>query len=175
MKIKSRTSSSKKPIIVVVCIVLAALCAVALFLYLPRIADKKLSKTDNTTTTNVIDYSAPTDEQSNATTDQQQAPDNSTMTAVDVRLTSINQVSGTLQIRTLITPIIGNATCTLTLSKVGSSTITQTAPTQNLSSSSTCQGFDVPIASMSTGKWTISISVTNASSEGSTSGEVVIQ
>jgi len=72
-------------------------------------------------------------------------------------------ISNILQIRTLINGVNDNSKCELIMSNANKS-ITKTAGIQALASSSTCQGFDIPVSDLSSGEWTIKINIINNSS-----------
>lgn len=77
----------------------------------------------------------------------------SALKSVQVSFTTAKQNDSTLQIRVLIGAVENTGTCTLVLSRAGQTSVTKTASTQALSSSSTCQGFDIPTSELSTGTW----------------------
>lgn len=69
---------------------------------------------------------------------------------------NINTASSLLQIRTLLSEVVSQGTCTLTLTK-DSSTISRSVAIQAGPADSTCQGFDIPLSELSNGTWNISI------------------
>lgn len=90
---------------------------------------------------------------------------------------NINSTSQQLTIRVTIDQLVQPAgTCTLRLTSAESgSVVTKTAPTIDNPSYSSCQGFDIPLSELSSGKWRIDINVRNATKSGNiTSSEVVI-
>lgn len=89
-------------------------------------------------------------------------------------ITAMNQNDGTLQIRNVIQAIWSDGTCTLTMTK-GSDTVTREAPLQPLPSTTTCQGFDIPVSDLSPGEWTVRITATNGTTTISTESETTIQ
>ncbi len=99
----------------------------------------------------------------------------STQKSVAVTITSTNQNGSTFQIRALIAAVEDNGTCTLTLSQAGQQTVTKTAATQALASSSTCQGFDIPTSELSTGVWHATITYNSASLTGAATKDITIQ
>jgi hypothetical protein len=145
-----------------------------------------------------INYNQPTDEQKEAgknakqiTTDNsnssikqnsggsdqpsapQEQPDG-TKSTVDITVTSSVQNNDTFQIRTLIGVVDNTGTCTLNLSK-STTTISKTSGVQALSSTSTCKGFDIPVAELSAGEWIATINYDNASLTGSTKKNITIK
>jgi len=104
------------------------------------------------------------DAEGNATSESSSSKDDSASTPqsnATLTITAANQNSGTLQIRTLISELWQDGTCTLALTRTGQQNVTQTSEIQALADSSTCQGFDVATSSLSTGEWNISITVTH--------------
>lgn len=85
---------------------------------------------------------------------------------VGLRITHKNQDTTNLNIGTLILALTSTGTCTLTLSKPGSTDIVQTSGTQASSSSSTCTGFRVPLSQMVAGTWTINLSFSDTNNKG---------
>lgn len=65
---------------------------------------------------------------------------------------------GTLTLRTTIEQSLTSGTCTLTLSSNGR-TVTKTANIAPNPSSSTCEGFSVPVSELGSGQWNIEISI----------------
>lgn len=65
---------------------------------------------------------------------------------------------GELVIRTTIDQAISLGTCQLKLTN-GQKVVTKTAPIAQNPSSSTCQGFNVPLAELGSGNWNIDITV----------------
>ncbi len=91
-----------------------------------------------------------------------------------VTISAANVYENTVQIRALISGITSNASCTLKLSQ-GASTKTYSADIQNLANSSTCQGFNIPTAELTPGKWAFSITVASPNKQlGVASGEVEV-
>jgi hypothetical protein len=95
--------------------------------------------------------------------------------SVQMIITAANQNGSILQIRALISAVVNTGTCTLTLTKASQPTITQTANTQALSSTSTCQGFDVQTSELSVGTWHILVEYVSDTLIGSTTKDIVIE
>ena len=175
MKIKTSHSSSKKMIILAACAILLGLVIFLTYLYFGN-HSSPIDDSKTTSGVNTVDYSAPSKDQANPATDPQSNSSQSPSTSdLEVAITSTNQNNGMLQIRSLITPILGSGTCHLELSKLGSPSLRSDASVQNLSSSSTCQGFDIAIASLSPGVWRVVLSVESGNRSGTTSSEVSIE
>lgn len=132
--------------------------------------------------TRKIDLEAATNDQQKAGNDikkdsiekDQEAEQQEPTQNIPVNITAANQNSGTLQIRSLIESIVSDGTCTLTLSRDGKQ-ITKTSGVQTMSSSSTCQGFDVPVAELSAGTWTVTLNVSTEGRSGVATRTVTIQ
>jgi cytoskeletal protein RodZ len=186
--IKRQSSRKKKYLIIVVATALVIIGGFSAYA-LTRITPPADSTAIDTP------YQPPTNEQKNAgdttsngtKTDeeplpekpkpQDKAPDTppTAPSAIKVDITAANQNGDRLQVRTTIATL-KNGTCTLTLSRSGSTTITKTAPTQTLSSYSTCQGFDIPTASIIKGEWQLTVIFTGGdNSKGSASKALSIE
>ena len=151
---------------------------------------------------NSVDYDAPTDEQkqSGATikedanntepgkesTSGSDQPPNPTpqqggKSIVEVFKTSPQNnttytKSDFIYMRFSISTEVSTGLCTLTLSKVGVSSVTKTAPPfQSGPTTSTCKGFDIPASELSTGIWKINLVFENDSLYGSTTGNIAIE
>lgn len=128
---------------------------------------------------NTIDYSEPGSDQVTAgsSAKEQAAKDAATpstepsaASTIPVSFTSI-QPGETVYIRTLIGTVTSGATCSLTMSGPNSKSYTASAGVQALSSSSTCQGFNVPMSNLAPGNWTITVKVTDGISTGTATTE----
>lgn len=99
----------------------------------------------------------------------------STKKSVDVIITAAAQNGTTLQIRSLISAVTNSGTCTLALSKTGAADVVVQANIVASSNSSNCQGFDVPVAQLSTGSWKALITFSNNELTGSVSKTVDVK
>lgn len=143
------------------------------------------TKSTPTTTGSKISYEPATPEQQQAgataktgSSDTPAAPTStpaSTLRDVQVTITAANQNGSILQIRALIGAVENTGTCTLVLSREGQSSVTKTAGTQALSSTSTCQGFDVPTSELSPGTWQALITYTSSTLTGSAAKSIPVQ
>ena len=109
---------------------------------------------------------------SNNTTSSGSSP-TSGITNIPIEITSTSQTSNTLEIRTQINEITSSGKCTLTMTS-GSNSINQSASVQALASISTCEGFNVPLSSLSSGSWTIIINYSSTGQTGSVTKQVNI-
>lgn len=76
-------------------------------------------------------------------------------------ITSINQIDNTLQIRTMISPLVSDGNCKISLGKAGESTIEQTANIQSMAQYSTCQGFNIDTTNLAKGSWSVEVTYSN--------------
>jgi len=97
---------------------------------------------------------------------------NTSSTQVDI--TSVNQSSSNLTVKVLIQTILSTGECTITM-KNGALSYTSTVPVQALPSTSTCEGFSIPLNQLSKGAWQSTISVKSGSIVGSTSKEIQVK
>jgi len=175
--------NNKKTVAIVALAVVA--CTIAGYLVYRHFSDMNSSVIENG-----INYSAPSNEEkstgdaikqqnaSEGAPSQQSTPSTSpsdSNSVVGMDITALNQSSGTLYARALIQTITSEGTCTLTASGPDGGTYTATASVQAGPSSSTCQGFDIPVSSLSPGSWSVTISFQNNALRGSSTKSVVIQ
>ena len=80
---------------------------------------------------------------------------------------------GNLIIRTTINQTLSSGTCQLTLSS-NDKTVTKSANIVQNPSSSTCQGFDVPVSELGQGTWQIDIEITSGDKNTTLKGTVEI-
>lgn len=108
---------------------------------------------------NNVNYDNATEEQQQAGNDTKEDAVNTdnTPSASNIAITAANQQGEILIVRTTITGLDDDGTCTLVLSNTGSDDITIIAGTQTLGSYSVCKGFDVPVATISKGTWKLKI------------------
>ena len=84
-------------------------------------------------------------------------------------------VDGTLVIRATINQSPSNGSCQLTLTnKSTGRTIVKSADIVANPSSSTCNGFDIPVSQLSSGSWSITINLTSGDSSGQITGSAEI-
>lgn len=89
---------------------------------------------------------------------------------------SINHKSvtgGNLVIRSTINQSLSTGKCDLTLTS-GQKIVTKSSSIIQNPSSSSCEGFDIPISELGTGKWSIKIIFSSGDATGSMSSEVTI-
>lgn len=181
MKIKHTLNNTKVIIIAAVLLAIAA-GGVTAYAYMQSVNntdDSSTKKEEDERRVNDIDYNPPTSEQIEAGNDKKtETIENETtspqpVSTLTVSLTASQQNGSVVQIRTLLDSVVSGGTCQLELTK-GSTTIKRTASIQALSSSSTCQGFDIPTSELSAGTWNITVSAISGSATGNTKGSVTV-
>lgn len=104
-----------------------------------------------------------------------QPVENSDKKSIHAEITAANQDESFLYIRTLIQTITSSGTCTLVMTGPQGKTYTTETAVQSLPSSSTCRGFNIPLANLSQGTWTIKVDFNNDELAASASKEVTIK
>lgn len=177
MKIHKSTKFNKA--LIVGTVVVLALIAVVVFAYFNKLGPfaSKVS-----TESSDINFGPATDDEIKAgqdtkqqTVDQDEAKANSGSdpspaptpdpaggkSTVSMSITKSDSSNGTLIIRTSIQTVSSAGTCTLSMTGPNGKTYTASSKVQALPSSSTCQGFDLPLSSLSSGSWKIVINFEN--------------
>lgn len=186
MYIKIKKNPTKK--ILVTLLILIALAVLGYFLYTRFISSKDNTSTINLapptsqqqqagvqTKQNALDTSSTNPKTSGSDQPPQPTPiPNSSKSNVQVEITAANQNGATFQVRTLISAVVNDGTCTLTLQKAGYNTVTMTATTQALASTSTCKGFDIPTSQLAAGTWHLTVSYDNPTLTGKAQKDIII-
>jgi len=182
---KQTKRTSRVIIIIVATLLLLAGCAA--YAYATNIFGWNPDSSNSTPTTPDIDYEAPTPEQvkdGNATKDnnaesnpETQVPsgDSSTKKNVSVLITVSQQTSSTYQIRTILETVTNTGTCMLVLKSSAGTTVSKTTGVQAQSSSSTCEGFDIPLSELSRGVWSYSLTFENTTTTGTATGNITVK
>ena len=181
MKINKKSNNKKIAIVTVVTLALLIIAGGAYYLITHRDKTEVGSSQESSEEyTRKIDLNEPTDEQIKAaettkeeSLDNPTNPDASTIT-VTLTASNVDTANSVLQIRTLISSVVSQGTCKLTLTK-GSAIVTRTAAVQAGPSNATCQGFDIPLSELANGTWAIKVSVLASGIETSTTGEVLVR
>lgn len=181
MKInKKETSKSKKKNILLIGAIILVVCAIAASLAYAYAqsnnnSDKDLPA-DSSQTNENGNQVTPNEENSNSGTLPSKATDPSSPKpeSLEVSITAANQTGSVLQIRALINSVI-QGECTLSLSRADNTTVTQSAPTQSLASTSTCSGFDVDTTNLKAGEWEATIKVATDTLSGTATQKVTIK
>lgn len=90
--------------------------------------------------------------------------------ALSGSITHLGKTDSHLRIRTAINQAISGGTCTLILT--GPSTVRLTSGIIQNPSSSSCEGFDIPLSRLGSGTWSIRIELSSDSKTGLITGEV---
>lgn len=172
---KIQRNKSKKRLVAIVSFFLALLILFILsgYLYFNGLIFSKSDKPK-------IDLTAPTAQQQNVGNDiKKQALEKNKLSGeikknISITITSSVQNGGVLQIRSLITPLIGSGLCNLELTR-GVNRVIRESNIQAQASSSSCQGFDIPITELEAGVWNIHLTVSTDNESGETKSAVEIK
>jgi hypothetical protein len=189
MQIKNiKKSNRTKKILIIGCIILMLSAIPLIYVYVFNgnlFGWKKPTTVDTNNNQNSINYGPATPEQQKAgtelksgSTDKPVEPTSipgSDKKNVQVSITSLNQNESALQIRSLISAVEGTGVCTLTLTSNGKPTVTKTSNSQALASTSTCQGFDIPVSELPAGTWHVVIEYASSTLTGSAIQDIVIK
>ena len=104
---------------------------------------------------------------------EDQTPPSTTENNVEITFAGVIDAS-TFRVRTLIGLVTSSGTCSLSMTKSGSAPYAASAGVQAMASSSTCKGFDIPLSSLGSGTWKISVTYTNGGESSTATKEVVI-
>lgn len=179
---------SKKTTLVLLLSTAILLLAVAAALYHYKRGPFTVKTTDNPVG---INYTAPTKDQVNSgvaakedfNTRPTEASQNTTTptqgdqsTTVSTVISSSNITANTLSVRTIIQVIDNAGNCTLTLSKSGEQSVSQTAATQTMGSYTTCKGFDIDTSQLARGEWQITVAYRGSANQlGNATKAVMLQ
>ena len=94
---------------------------------------------------------------------------------VGMEITAANQDGGLLRVRALIQTLSSSGNCKLAMTGPGGKIYAANASVQAVASSTTCQGFDIPVSSLGSGNWKINLTFSNDSYTASASRTVTIQ
>ena len=112
------------------------------------------------------------DPTSNSVKTNDPSPASSGDTKVEITAAYVN--GDTFDIRTLIDRVTASGQCTLSMKSDSGKSYSASVGVQALPSSSTCKGFSVPMSSLSSGVWNITVSYVNDGKTSTASKEVVI-
>ena len=105
----------------------------------------------------------------NKTPVQNEGDDPNTLEELTGYITSANKVGNTLVLRININQYLSSGTCTLNLEKNGA-VVEKTAAIFPTASTSSCEGFDVPMSELSEGNWKVTISLSANGKTGTITG-----
>lgn len=96
--------------------------------------------------------------------------------AIGVSFSATSQDTNVYHIRLLIDQVVGAGTCSLSMtSTTNGQDYTATANIQAGPSSSTCEGFDIPLSKLGAGNWSATVSVISGNATGSATKEITIK
>lgn len=177
MKIKQK-SSKKRLLLLVVSVFLLLGLGVVSYYYTTQSRNTRDTKPSSSWSKPVDDMPDTTEqpvEPETVTTDSsvknnENTPATQSSTqATPIDITAVNQNETTVSIRSLIQRVTSAGTCSLSVTNENGKQYSETAGIQPLSSFSTCQGFDIPVSSVGSGKWSIVIKYTNGKEYGTAS------
>ncbi len=93
---------------------------------------------------------------------------------MDISAISADKSSGFLYVRAFIQQVTSEGTCTLSMSHSSGKTYSQVVGVQPGPSTSSCKGFNIPLADLPTGTWNITITYDSTSITGSANKEISI-
>lgn len=179
MKIQKK-QNNKKPLIITLSILVILITSITIFVIINPMHNSSLeqnginSESSNGAptypTNNPEDPQITGDSDSKPGLSNPSAPSNETLSIV---IPYKNVEGSNLKITAEIDGVLSTGTCTLTL-KNNSVTIEKTASVTTYASSSTCQGFSVPVSELPSGTWSISLQVISGDKSGTVTAEVSI-
>ena len=129
-------------------------------------------KTESTEKKAEEEVATPVEENTKAQT-QNEGSDPNKSAALTGVFTHIAATDEKLTIRVNIDQYLSSGTCELTL-KNGDKSYTESANIADSASTSTCEGFDIPLSKLSSGSWGIIIRLSSGDKTGEISGKVAI-
>jgi len=174
MKIKkSRKNRSK--IISIIVIVAIIITGTSYYYWQKYIKTNQSVVNNNQPIDQNINYNPPTADQKKAGEDQKLNNQTPTSTTTSTTITTKNVTTNILQIRSITSGAISSSgTCNLILTRDGVS-ISKTASTYAMPSSSTCQGFDINRTELPNGTWQINLDVIIDGEKSSAASEVILE
>ena len=132
--------------------------------------NSKLTEDSQQIDTNV---QAPNNEDTKIPT-QTTEPTENTPEGLSGSITALSQGASNLEVRVLINSITDEGECKLTITK-GSTVIEKVSSIQPQSSSSTCEGFSIPLSDLSAGSWEVEINISSAGRSTTLNGDIAIK
>lgn len=180
---KTNKKSSRRVIILLVSIIgLIVVASVAAYALYPR--QNTISNLPTPTVTEPIDTQPPTQEQiqnstaiKEASTQAQATPTSPQAPSYTISITTpitgqSQDKSSVIHVRTLIDSVVSPGSCSISLTSGATVKNLPSVGVQAQSSSSTCQGFDIPANTLTAGLWTAHITVTSGSVTNSVSRDI---
>lgn len=179
---KNKKLKSKNIILAVAVLLVAAIAGGYIYLF-PHSPAENVATVSDPTKINDVNYGKATDEQISAGYEAKKQSLEPTPTPSPSASSPAPQISivskqidskGKLSVTTMIDTIADGGICIFTMTKPGSTTVTQEAGTQSLGSYSVCKGFDIPTDNLDKGGWTITIKYQKDTATSSTTGVVTV-
>ncbi len=130
----------------------------------------KVEKTEKTPTEN----QTTSDNGDNKTPIQNDGDDPNAMESLTGVITMAELSNGMVRIRVNIDQYLASGTCKLDMRSNSGTTFTDSAIIIPSSSTSTCEGFDIPVLSLSSGHWNININLESNNKTGTITGDINI-
>ena len=111
------------------------------------------------------------DNDNGKTIKQNEGEDPNSSTSITGSLTSTNKSGDKLILRANIDQYLSSGTCSLKLENSGN-VVEKTADIFPTASTSSCNGFDIPLSELSSGTWSIIISLSSGDKVGEIKGEI---
>jgi len=181
----SQKRSNKKPLVIIVSIFIAIVAGWLFYAHHYQTWPfHSADKPKTSPTSHKIDYSPPSDDQTKSGADVKsqiaddskdsksptESPSTTQQDTLGVTITTV-QPGQTVRVRAIIDAVASSAKCTLNMTGPNGKTYSATASVQPMASSSTCQGFDIPMTSLASGDWKVTITVTDGTITGSATTE----
>ena len=177
MQINNRRKKNKQQIIIIVIIILLLLGGGAFFYWfsLTQSDNNHLNDKTNDNSKTKIDNDSKneTNNENEKTINDPQQNTVASSPEINGFLTSKNISDSALILRVQINELLPNGTCSLILSN-GANIVTKNSDLINSATSSSCYGFDVPLAELSNGTWQIKITIQSGDRTGIITDEVMI-
>lgn len=173
---KTKKVATNRPLIriVVVATIIVMLLITAIIYMQSRTNNSSASQSSQSQINTPIDNGAPTNDQKKAGEDIKAASQTPISTAVSTIITSKNVTTDMLQIRSITNGAVSNdGTCNLTLTN-SNVTISKTSPTYAMPSASTCKGFDISRAELTSGTWYINLDVIIGDEKSNTTDSIIL-
>jgi len=103
-------------------------------------------------------------------------PDGKSTVSILMSAQSQDNESQLFRIRYNIAAVVTDGTCSLTLAKTGSQTVTKTSGTfQSGATTSTCQGFDIALSGLSKGIWNATLNLNSPTLVGKSTDTITVK
>ena len=174
-KSNKRSSLYRRPFLIIIIILLIALTGLAVAKMFVNLSVQNDSNTENITNANseqeFIETEEPLEEEDKPEIIQNEGENPNTLESLTGSITTARVSGQKVIIRINLDQYLSSGVCSLVMNN-GSKTYSATANIINSASTSTCEGFDVPVSELSSGTWLISIGLSSGGKTGNITGEV---